>query len=48
MIGACVYFKRADTTEDGVLGLLKGLFWPASLVYEVFSAVSGRPTSTPE
>jgi hypothetical protein len=44
MIGAWVYFwRRADTNGDRALGLLKGLVWPAFLVYEAFSAVAGRP-----
>jgi hypothetical protein len=44
MIGAWVYFwRRADTNGDRALGVLKGFVWPAFLVYEAFSAVSGRP-----
>lgn len=44
MIGAWVYFwQRADTNGDRALGVLKGLVWPAFLVYEAFSAVAGRP-----
>jgi hypothetical protein len=44
MIGAWVYFwQRADTNGDRALGVLKGLVWPAFLVYEAFSAVTGRP-----
>lgn len=45
MIGAWVYFWRtSDTAGDKAVGLLKGLVWPAFLVYEAFSAVSGRPS----
>jgi len=44
MIGAWVYFwRQADTNSDRAMGLLKGLVWPAFLVYEAFSAVAGRP-----
>jgi len=44
MIGAWVYFwKKADTPKDRATGLLKGMVWPAILVYEAFSVVSGRP-----
>ena len=44
MIGAWVYFwKKADTPKGRATGLLKGMVWPAILVYEAFSAVSGRP-----
>jgi hypothetical protein len=44
MIGAWVYFwQRADTNGDRALGVVKGVVWPAFLVYEAFSAVSGRP-----
>jgi len=43
MIGAWVYYWRAaDTNGDRALGILKGLVWPAFLVYEAFSAVSRR------
>ena len=36
MIGAWVYFiGNATTFWVGVLGFLKGLVWPALLVYEV-------------
>lgn len=34
MIGAWVYYlKRAATNQERVLGLAKGLVWPAFLVY---------------
>ena len=34
MIGAWVYYlKRATTNQERVLGLAKGLVWPAFLVY---------------
>ena len=36
MIGAWVYYiKRATTNQERVLGFLKGLVWPAFLVYEL-------------
>jgi hypothetical protein len=48
VIGAWVYFwKRADTPRDRALGLLKGMVWPAYLVYEAFSATSGRTAAAP-
>jgi hypothetical protein len=37
IIGAWVYYiKRATTNEERLIGFLKGLVWPAFLVYEVF------------
>lgn len=37
LIGAWVYYlSRAKTFEDGVKGFLKGLVWPAFLVYKLF------------
>jgi hypothetical protein len=36
MVGAWVYYiKRATTNQERVLGFLKGLVWPAFLVYEL-------------
>jgi hypothetical protein len=36
MIGAWVYYiGRAGSLREGVLGFLKGLVWPAFLVYEL-------------
>ena len=47
MIGAWVYFwKTSDTPADKAVGLLKGVVWPAFLVYEAFSVVAGRPESS--
>lgn len=47
VIGAWVYFwKQADTPRGRGLGLLKGMVWPAFLVYEALSAVGGRPGTT--
>ena len=35
MIGAVVYFVRhAATFNAGVFGVVKGLFWPAVLMYK--------------
>jgi hypothetical protein len=36
LIGAWVYYlTHATTIWMGVLGILKGVFWPAVLVYEL-------------
>jgi hypothetical protein len=36
LIGAWVYYlRRATTFREGLLGFLKGLVWPAMLVYEL-------------
>ncbi len=36
MIGAWVhYYKRASTTQERILAVLKGFVWPAFLVYEL-------------
>jgi hypothetical protein len=44
VIGAWVYYwQRGDSAGERARGLLKGLAWPAFLVYEAFSAVAGRP-----
>jgi hypothetical protein len=46
VIGAWVYFwKHSDTPRDRGLGLLKGMVWPAFLVYAAFSAVSGQSSA---
>jgi hypothetical protein len=38
MIGAWVfYFKRATTPEEKLKAFLKGLVWPAFLVYELLT-----------
>ena len=35
-IGAAVYFiQHATTFWEGVLGLLKAVFWPAMLIYKL-------------
>jgi hypothetical protein len=35
LIGAWVYYiQHAETIWMGLLGVLKGIFWPAFLVYE--------------
>ena len=37
LIGAWVYYiGRATTFQEGVVGFLKGLVWPAFLVYYLF------------
>ncbi len=37
MVGAWVYYwKRAATTQERIQAILKGLVWPAFLVYELF------------
>ena len=41
MIGAWVYFfSQAEEPEDYALAVLKGLFWPAFMVYEGFAALA--------
>jgi hypothetical protein len=36
LIGACIYYiSRATTPQEKALGFLKGLVWPAFLVYEL-------------
>jgi hypothetical protein len=36
MFGAWVfYFKRAATTQERVIAILKGFVWPAFLVYDL-------------
>ena len=36
LIGACVYYlSHATTFLIGALGILKGIVWPALLVYEL-------------
>ena len=43
-VGEWVNFvSRADSNGERAIGLLKGVVWPAFLVYEAFSAVAGRP-----
>jgi hypothetical protein len=46
MIGAWVYYWRAaDTSGERALAVLKGIVWPAFLVYEALSALGRRHTS---
>ena len=49
IVGAAVfYWQRADTPGARALGVLKGLVWPAFMVYEGFSALADRsPSSEP-
>ncbi len=43
LIGAWVYYiGRATTNEQRVVGFLKGLVWPAFLVYDVFVFLEKR------
>jgi hypothetical protein len=40
IFGALVYFwQQADMFWEYLLAVVKGLFWPAFMVYEVFSAL---------
>jgi hypothetical protein len=40
IFGAWVYFwQQADMFWEYVLAVFQGLFWPAFMVYEVFSAL---------
>jgi hypothetical protein len=40
IFGAFVYyFQQADTFWEYALSFIQGLFWPAFMVYEVFSAL---------
>jgi len=41
MIGAWVYFiSHATTFWMGVLGIVKGVFWPAILIYEILKTLN--------
>jgi hypothetical protein len=41
IIGAWIYFgAQAEEPADYALAFLKGLFWPAFMVYEGFSALA--------
>ncbi len=40
IFGAWVYFwQQADTFWEYVLAIFQGIFWPAFMVYEAFSAL---------
>ncbi len=42
IFGAWVYFwQQADSFWQYVLAFFQGLFWPAFMVYEVFSSLGG-------
>lgn len=42
IIGAWVYFwQQADGFWEFVWAIIQGLFWPAFMVYEVFTALGG-------
>jgi hypothetical protein len=41
IFGAWVFFwQQADSAGEYVLAVFQGLFWPAFMVYEVFSALA--------
>jgi hypothetical protein len=41
IFGAWVYFwQQADSLGEYALAVLQGLFWPAFMVYEAFSALA--------
>ena len=41
LLGAWVYYVSTATTFGmGLLGILKGIFWPAMLVYELMKFLS--------
>ena len=43
MIGAWVYYiRRATTPQERIEGFLKGLVWPAFLVYELFEFLESK------
>ena len=42
MFGAWVWFwQQADTLLEYLLAVLQGIFWPAFMVYQGFSALNG-------
>lgn len=42
MFGAWVWFwQQADTILEHLLAVLQGIFWPAFMVYQGFSALNG-------
>jgi hypothetical protein len=42
LIGALVYFwQQADSFGEYLLAILKGIVWPAFLVYEAFQSLVG-------
>ena len=43
IFGAAVYFwQRADSPKGKALAVLKGVVWPALLVYKAFSLLEGE------
>ncbi len=37
LIGAIIYYlQHATTFSQGVLGIIKAIFWPAFFVYKIF------------
>jgi len=48
IFGAAVYYwQRADSNGQRATAVLKGLVWPAFMVYEAFSVLNGRPECEP-
>ena len=49
LIGAWIYYiSHATTFEEGVIGFLKGLVWPAFMVYEILQFLEKEhPASQP-
>lgn len=37
----CGFWQQADGVGEHVVGLLKGMVWPAFLVYDAFRALGG-------
>ncbi len=43
LVGAWVYFiGRATTSQERLQGFLKGLVWPAFLVYKLFALLENK------
>ena len=44
IFGALVYYwQQADVFWEYLLAIVQGLFWPAWMVYEVFTTLGGGP-----
>ncbi len=49
MIGAWVfYIGRAKNPKEGVIGFLKGIVWPAFLVYELLKFFNPKEPDSPD